>query len=84
MSSSSAFAAHNVPSFEVNTYDRDGRPMLLVGRFDSIEAAQAGISDHAGVRLDWLRDNNYAGSVLPSIVESWFIGSVEYIIHRAA
>ena len=73
-----------LPGFEVNTYDRGGIPLFLIGRFDSIAAARAGIPDHACVDLEGLGDNNYAGGVLPSIVESWFIGSVEYIIHSAA
>lgn len=83
-SASSQTCVAPVPGFEVNTYDRDGRPMLLVGRFDSIAAARDSIADHACVDLEGLGDNNYAGSVLPSIVESWFIGPVEYIIHRNA
>lgn len=68
-------------SFEVNTYDRHGELMLTVGRFDSIEAARSGIVAYAGADLD---ENERAGSVMPSIVESWFIGPVEYIIHTAA
>ena len=85
MSSSAVSEARStspaVPGFEVNTYDRNGDPVLTVGRFDSIEAARNGISDHACVDLEGLGDANYAASVLPSIVESWFIGPVEYIIH---
>ena len=73
-----------LPGFEVNTYDCGGTPLFLIGRFDSIAAARDGISDPACVDLEGLGDNNYAGSVLPSIVESWFIGPVEYIIHSAA
>ena len=68
-------------NFEVNTYNNHGEPMLTVGRFDSIEAARIGIVAHAGADLD---ENEHAGSVMPSIVESWFIGPVEYVVHIAA
>ncbi len=70
-----------VPGFEVDTYDRDGNPMLLIGHYDSIEAARIGIAAHAGAALD---ENTHVGSVMPSIVESWFFGPVEYIVHCLA
>ncbi len=79
--SASANISTALPGFEVNTYDRDGNPVLTVGRFDSIAAARGAIAAHAGAELD---ENTLAGSVLPSIVESWFFGPVEYIVHCLA
>ncbi len=81
LSASTTSPRDDASGFEVDTYDRDGNPMLLIGHYDSIEAARIGIAAHAGADLD---ENTHVGSVLPSIVESWFFGPVEHIIHCAA